>query len=234
MTVRRATTLIHTHTHTHTHTHIYIYGQRLTGTDACQSLHPPAHQRAAAKALASQNSAGCVLQAHTAAADALPDNLSIQGYCAHLQDGQGHENGNSNTAYYFASRAARGDWEQRKRVKEYRGDWEQRKRVKEYYFASRAGLGDGRERKRVKDGAVRLLTERKTQVLSSITALKKLCNHPKLIHDAIRAQQAGFFPARSLPAGARLRPSRSCLRVAFARRVHGRVVRVSTGSRKFN
>ena len=28
-------------------------------------------------------------------------------------------------------------------------------------------------------------------VLSSITALKKLCNHPKLIYDALRAQQAG-------------------------------------------
>jgi hypothetical protein len=199
-----------------------IYGQRLTGTDACQSFHPPAHQRAAAKALASQNSAGCVLQAHTAAAEALPDYLSIQGYRAHLQDGQGHENGNRSTAHYFASRAAR-------------GDWEQRERVKEFYFASKAGLGDGRERKSVKDGAVRLLTQRKTQVLSSITALKKLCNHPKLIHDAIRAQQAGFFPARSLTAGARVRPSRSC---ACALHSHGvctpRVVTVSTGSRKFN
>jgi hypothetical protein len=31
------------------------------------------------------------------------------------------------------------------------------------------------------------------QVLSTITALKKLCNHPKLIHDAIRQQQAGLL-----------------------------------------
>lgn len=44
----------------------------------------------------------------------------------------------------------------------------------------------------LKSKAMRMLMDgRQSRVLSSITALKKLCNHPKLIYDAVYVPSCG-------------------------------------------